>query len=68
MIRSKILAAFFALWGFTAVAQAADDYDKRWYLSPTIGAVVSDASNFDNGPMAQLSVGRSVATYQAFEF
>jgi outer membrane protein OmpA-like peptidoglycan-associated protein len=67
MIRSKIFGAFFALWSVTAVAHAADDYDKRWYISPTFGAVISDASDFDTGPMAQISVGRSVTKYQGFE-
>src|SRR3569623_1555035 len=66
MIRSKILGAFFALMAVTAVAHADDDYDKRWYLSPTLGAVLSDASDLDSGPMALLSVGRSLAKYQGF--
>ncbi|PTU32501.1 OmpA family protein [Stenotrophobium rhamnosiphilum] len=68
MIRSKILAAFFALWAVTTVAHAGDDYDKRWYISPTIGAVLSDQSDLDSGPMGQISVGRSLANYQGFEF
>src|SRR3569623_1969413 len=67
MTRSKILGAFFALLTVTAVAHADDTYDKRWYLSPTLGAVLSDASDLDNGPMAQISVGRSLAKYQGFE-
>ncbi|TXH03485.1 MAG: hypothetical protein E6R07_11535 [Nevskiaceae bacterium] len=66
MIRSRAWAAFLMLLSFTGLAQAYD-YDQRWYISPTIGAAVSDASNLDNGPMGQISIGRSIAKYQGFE-
>ena len=66
MIKSRIWAAFLVLFAVSCTA-VADDFDKRWYLSPTIGAAISDASDIDNGPMGQISIGRSLAPYQGFE-
>lgn len=67
-MKSRIWAALISLLAMTSIAYADNDhYDKRWYISPTLGAAISDASDFDNGPMGQFSVGRSLAPYQGFE-
>ena len=66
MIKSRVGIALLALLAVTSTARA-DDFDKRWYVSPTIGGAVSDASDLDAGPMGQISIGRSIATYQGIE-
>src|SRR3546814_12101055 len=45
------------LWVGNAFAQT--DYDGRWYVSPSVGAVFSDKNDLDSGFAGSLAVGRS---------
>jgi len=56
-----------ALLAATTAAQGAD-YDGRWYVAPSIGAVLSDGDDLDTGPAASLAFGRSIAPYLGIEF
>src|SRR3546814_824535 len=47
------------LWVGNAFAQT--DYDGRWYVSPSVGAVFSDKNDLDSGFAGSLAVGRSIA-------
>src|SRR5258706_4545315 len=35
-----------------------DEFDNRWYIVPSIGAVLSDAKDIDNGPYVSLGFGK----------
>src|SRR3546814_11492291 len=47
------------LWVGNAFAQT--DYDGRWYVSPSVGAVFSDKNDLDSGFAGSPAVGRSIA-------
>jgi len=51
----------------TAAAEGTE-YDGRWYVAPTIGAVISDKEDYDTGPYGALAFGRSIAPYLGIEF
>jgi outer membrane protein OmpA-like peptidoglycan-associated protein/opacity protein-like surface antigen len=38
----------------------AEEYDSRWYISPSIGAISSDKSDLDNGPFGSLAIGKPI--------
>ncbi|MGH8447591.1 MAG: thrombospondin type 3 repeat-containing protein [Solimonas sp.] len=54
-----------ALWAGSAAADV--DYDGRWYVSPSVGAVFSDKNDVDVGPMGSIAVGRSIAPWLGIE-
>jgi OOP family OmpA-OmpF porin len=72
MLKHKVLALAALLLTAAASAQtnsaqAENDWDKRWYLGPSVGVAFSDASDLDAGPQASIVVGRSITPYTGFE-
>src|SRR3546814_21099276 len=56
---SDVCSADLLLWVGNVFAQT--DYDGRWYVSPSVGAVFSDKNDLDSGFAGSLAVGRSIA-------
>src|SRR3546814_21125622 len=56
---SDVCSADLLLWVGNVFAQT--DYDGRWYVSPSLGAVFSDKNDLDSGFAGSLAVGRSIA-------
>jgi OOP family OmpA-OmpF porin len=71
----KLLAPMLLLGlAFTSLPVAAEDpvvtevLDNRWFLTPQLGLIFSDDSDFDRGPGFGLSIGRPFNKRLAYEF
>ncbi|MGH8430644.1 MAG: thrombospondin type 3 repeat-containing protein, partial [Solimonas sp.] len=51
----------------TAAPAQNNKYDQRWYVSPSIGGVIADEDELDNGIMGSISVVRAIGRYNGFE-
>jgi len=47
---------------------AQDEPDNRWYVSPLVGGVVSDQSDYDSGIAAYITAGRPLSQWLTLEF
>ncbi len=65
MLKKVGFAVAALFWASLAGAQANDEIDKRWYISPAVGI---DFAGSDSGPYGSLSIGSSITEYLGFEF